>query len=197
MSSDDYGIKSELKVRQVLEERTDWSYEFTKNSKYQVDMQLFDWGEPPIDAESRSLVGYVEIEVANADSDWQTGEIPDYWPEVSFLKRKIRTWDYNRSRWGSIQPEARQTMYLKFNHELDHCFVAPVERVYHDHGRETTRGNAQPPSREQDVYCLHPQHDSITWGIHDSIRAIEDYFDALDGDQQSLSQFAYADGGNK
>lgn len=195
MSSDidDYGIQSELKVRGILEERTDWYFEFTKNDKYQVDMQLYDWGEPPVDADSRSFVGYIEVEVASEKSDWQTGDIPEYWNEISFLKRKIRTWDYTHGRWGSIRPKARETLYLKFNHELDNCFVAPVERVFHDHNYERTRGRAQPPSRTQDVYCLHPDHDSITWGTHDVIKRIEAYFDALDDDQHSLSKYAHTD----
>lgn len=200
MSSDDvggddgYGIKSELEVRKVLEGRTDWCFEFTKNEKYDVDLQLFDWGEPPIDADSRSLVGYVEIEVASDESDWQSGDIPSNWTHVSFLKRKVRNWDYNRSRWAGLRPKARQTMYLKFNNSLDNCFVAPVERIHHDFGYEKTRKrHVKPPSRKQDVLCLHPNHDSVTWGIHESIKAIESYFDELDGEQQSLSKFDFSD----
>jgi hypothetical protein len=190
MSSDGYGIKNELEVRKLLERNTDWCFEFTKNDKYEVDLQVFDWGEPPIDAESRSLVGYIEIEVASNKSDWQSGDIPSFWNHVSFLKRKIRNWDYNRGRWGSMRPKARQTMYLKFNNSLDNCFVAPVERIYHDFGYEKTRTQyARPPSREQDVLCLHPDHDIITWGVNESIDAIESYFDELDGEQQSLSSF--------
>jgi hypothetical protein len=185
--SDGYGIQSELRVRKILERETDWKYEFTKNDKYDVDMQLFDWGEPPCDAESRSLTGYVEIEVASESSDWQTGDIPDYWTHVSFLKRKVRCWD-NRSRsWGGLHQKARQTMYLKFNHQLDNCFVASVERVFHDRAYEKTRGAASPPSKRQDVLCLPPDHDSVTWGVSDSIDAIVDHFDQVEAEQQSLT----------
>jgi len=196
MSSDEYGMQSELEVRQILEEKTDWAYEFTKNDKYDVDMQLFDWGDPPVHAESRSLVGYVEIEVASDESDWQSGSFPSHWGHVSFLKRKIRHWNYRRGRWGGLRPKARQTVYLKFNNDLDNCFTAPVERVYHDYQYEKTRAGQRPPSRTQDVLCLHPDHDSITWGVHESIKAIEAYFNELDNEQQSLSNFDFSDRGD-
>jgi len=113
----DDDIENELKVRKLLEEHTDWSFEFTKNDRYAVDMQLFDWGEPPVDADARSLVGYVEIEVANEESDWDTGEFP--WPRVNFLKRKIRLWDWDKNNWGDLKANARKTIYLKFNNQLD------------------------------------------------------------------------------
>jgi hypothetical protein len=190
--SDGYGIQSELQVRKILERETDWKYEFTKNDKYDVDMQLFDWGEPPCDADSRSLTGYVEIEVASESSDWQTGEIPEYWPHVSFLKRKVRCWDNLRRSWGGLQQKARQTMYLKFNHELDNCFVAPVVRIFHDKQCEKTRRDASPPSKRQDVLCLPPDHESVTWGISDSIDAIVDYFDRIETEQQSLTSSVFA-----
>jgi len=196
MSSDEYGMQSELEVRQILEEKTDWAYEFTKNDKYDVDMQLFDWGDPPVHAESRSLVGYVEIEVASDESDWQSGSFPSHWGHVSFLKRKIRHWNHRRDRWGGLRSKARQTMYLKFNNDLDNCFTAPVERVHHDYQYEKTRAGQRPPSRTQDVLCLHPDHDSITWGVHESIKAIEAYFNELDNEQQSLSNFDFSDGGD-
>jgi hypothetical protein len=196
MSSDKYGMQSELEVRQILEEKTDWAYEFTKNDKYDVDMQLFDWGDPPVHAESRSLVGYVEIEVASDESDWQSGSFPSHWGHVSFLKRKIRHWNHRRDRWGGLRSKARQTMYLKFNNDLDNCFTAPVERVYHDYQYEKTRAGQRPPSRTQDVLCLHPDHDSITWGVHESIKAIEAYFNELDNEQQSLSNFDFSDRGD-
>jgi hypothetical protein len=196
MSSDKYGMQSELEVRQILEEKTDWAYEFTKNDKYDVDMQLFDWGDPPVHAESRSLVGYVEIEVASDESDWQSGSFPSHWGHVSFLKRKIRHWNHRRDRWDGLRSKARQTMYLKFNNDLDNCFTAPVERVYHDYQYEKTRAGQRPPSRTQDVLCLHPDHDSITWGVHESIKAIEAYFNELDNEQQSLSNFDFSDRGD-
>lgn len=196
MSPDKYGMQSELEVRQILEEKTDWAYEFTKNDKYDVDMQLFDWGDPPVHAESRSLVGYVEIEVASDESDWQSGSFPSHWGHVSFLKRKIRHWNHRRDRWGGLRSKARQTMYLKFNNDLDNCFTAPVERVHHDYQYEKTRAGQRPPSRTQDVLCLHPDHDSITWGVHESIKAIEAYFNELDNEQQSLSNFDFSDRGD-
>jgi len=192
LGSQSYEIEDELKVRGILEERTDWNFEFTKNSKYAPDLQLHNWGDEPTQPDDRDLTGYIEIEVTHTESDWQTGAVPDSWPEIRFLKRKIRQYDYDRRSWGALKQTARQTVYLKFNHELDNCFAAPVERVYYDGYEKSWDGGG--PSWE--FFCLPPTHDSITYGIHDCVRFIEDYFDQLEDDQASLSEFAMADGGD-
>lgn len=180
-----YEIENELRVRKILEEKTDWMFEFTKNSKYAPDLQLHDWGDCPESPEDRGLTGYIEIEVTSAESDWQTGAVPESWTTINFLKRKVREFDYRTRRWGGLKENARQTVYLKFNHELDNCFAAPVERVYHD-GREQSWNDGGP---NWEFFCLSPTHESITYGIHDSVRFIEDYFNRLDDDQSSLSRF--------
>jgi len=195
----DDDIENELKVRKLLEEHTDWSFEFTKNDRYAVDMQLFDWGEPPVDADARSLVGYVEIEVANEESDWDTGEFP--WPRVNFLKRKIRLWDWDKNNWGDLKANARKTIYLKFNNQLDNCFAACVERVHQDHQSEWTLGHDSPPHRTQDVLQMHPEADALQWGIHDCIGFVETYYSELETEQHSLASFgrsgtAVTDGGD-
>lgn len=194
MSSDRYDIQRELEVRKLLEEETEWSFEFTKNEKYAPDLQLHDWGEPPVDAGSRSLIGYVEIEVASKSSDWQRGRFPDHWNEASFLRRKIQDWDYDRQNWAGLKPLARQTLYLKFNHQLDNCFMAPVERIYHDYDYRTTRRGAESPNRKQDVYVLHPKNKTVVWGVHDCVREIEGWLDKIEDDQHSLTDFS-TDGG--
>jgi len=181
-----YEIQSELRVRNILEEKTDWNYEFTKNSKYAPDLQLHDWGDHPDGPDDRDLTGYIEIEVTNADSDWQTGSVPDSWSTINFLKRKVRHFDYRQKRWGGLKENARQTVYLKFNHELDNCFVAPVERVYYDGYEQTWNGGG--PGWE--FFCLPPEHESITYGIYESVRFIENYFDRLEDKQSSLSEFS-------
>lgn len=180
-----YDIESELRVRKILEQKTDWQFEFTKNSKYAPDLQLHDWGDHPDSPEDRDLTGYIEIEVTNAESDWQTGSIPESWTTINFLKRKVREFDYHTQRWGELKKTARQTVYLKFNHGLDNCFAAPVERVYYD-GHEQSWNGGGP---QWEFFCLSPGHDSITYGIHDSVRFIEDYFDRLEDNQSSLSHF--------
>lgn len=193
LNKQSYDIENELRVRGILEEYTDWNYEFTKNSKYAPDLQLHNWGDEPSQPDDRDLTGYIEIEVTSSGSDWQTGAVPDSWPEIRFLKRKIRHYDYQYRRWGALRKKARQTLYLKFNHELDNCFVAPVERVYYD-GYETSWKEGGP---KWEFFCLPPAHESITYGIHDCVRFIEDYFDQLEDDQASLSQFVMPDGGEK
>jgi len=180
-----YEIEDELKVRGILEEHTDWQFEFTKNSKYAPDLQLHNWGDRPDSPDDRDLTGYIEVEVTNEDSDWQSGPLPDHWPEIRFCKRKIRDRDYDTGTWGPLKDTARQTVYLKFNHELDNCFAASIERIYHD-GYQTELYEGGP---RWQFYCLHPEHDSLTYGIRDCVEFIEQYFNQLEDDQSSLSQF--------
>jgi len=193
LDSQSYEIENELKVRGILEERTDWNFEFTKNSKYAPDLQLHNWGDGPDRPEDRDLSGYIEIEVTHSDSEWQTGPVPENWSTINFLKRKIRDYDYEHCSWGGLKHLARQTVYLKFNHQLDSCFAAPVERIYYD-GQERSWKNGGP---NWEFFCLPPTHRVITYGIQDCVRFIEDYFDELEDNQASLTEFAVADGGER
>jgi len=186
LNEQEYNIEDELKVRRILEEQTEWNYEFTKNSKYAPDLQLHNWGPTPERPDDRNLTGLMEIEVTSEKSDWQSGDIPDSFTTINFLKRKIRVYDYKKQMWCDVKTGFRNTLYLKFNHQLDNCFVAPVERIYHDGSPFKWKGGG--PNWE--FYRLHPDHDSITYGIHDSVRFIEEYFDRLDNEQTSLSNFA-------
>lgn len=171
LSEQSYEIKDELKIRGILEKRTDWSYEFTKNSKYEYDLQLFRWRDPPEGPSDREHVGYVEIERANAESDWQSGDIPDYWPEIRFCRRKI---DQGRPPiWGGPKQNSDRTVYLKFNYEVDNCFAAPIPDI-RDRGEETY----WPPgkqTRNSAFYALDPNTDVIAHGIDDCIKLISEH----------------------
>jgi hypothetical protein len=193
LSQQSYEIEDELRVRGILEERTDWSFEFTKNSKYAPDLELHDWGDDPRQPSDRELSGFIEIEVAHDDSDWQSGDVPANWTTINFLRRKVVEYNYDVGGWRDLKDSARRTVYLKFNHNIDNCFVAPVERVFHDGNIQSYRDGG--PNWE--FYCLPPNHDSITYGIHDSIQFIESYFDQLEDNQTSLSQFGRRNGGGR
>ena len=169
-----YEIKDELKIRGILESRTDWSYEFTKNSKYDYDLQLFRWNDPPEGPSDRILAGYVEIERTNKQSDWQTGDIPNYWPELRFLRRKI---DEGRPpEWDGPKNDSEKTLYLKFNHNIDNCFVAAIRDI-REHGETTQWPKDEPKSRTNTYYALQPDADAVSFGIDNAIAHIQKYID--------------------
>lgn len=171
LSEQSYEIKDELKIRGILESRTDWSYEFTKNSKYDYDLQLFRWRNPPRQPNDRQLAGYVEIERTSAKSDWQSGNIPDHWPEIRFCRRKIDSG--GPPVWGGPKEDSERTVYLKFNHEIDNCFAAPMPQI-RDYGKKTY----WPPgkqTRNSAFYALPPNSEAVSHGISDCIDLITEY----------------------
>jgi len=171
LSTQSYEIKDELKIRGILESRTDWSYEFTKNSKYEYDLELFRWRDPPQGPEDRQLAGYVEIERANENSDWQSGDIPDHWPELRFCRRKI---DNGRPPvWGGPKQNSERTIYLKFNYEVDNCFAAPIPHI-RSRG-ETTYWPSNERTRNSAFYALPPDADIISVGMSECVSLISEF----------------------
>jgi hypothetical protein len=183
LDNQSYDIEDELKVRKILEENTNWTFEFTKNSKYAPDLQLHDWGDEPSEPADRNLTGFVEIERTSEESDWQTGDIPDNWNTVNFLKRKVLQWDRQNEEWGGLKPGFGQTVYLKFNHRFDNCFAASLERILHDGTEYTHRGGG----KNWEFYRLHPDHGSVSYGIHDCVKFIEDYLTRVEQEQMTLT----------
>lgn len=184
-----YEIKDELKIRGILESRTDWSYEFTKNSKYDYDLQLFRWNRPPEGPEDRILAGYVEIERTNKRSDWQSGDIPDYWPELRFLRRKID--DGHPPTWGGPKEDFDKTLYLKFNYEIDNCFVAAISDI-REHGETTQWPDNEPETRKNTYYALPKDSEVISFGIDTAILHIQKYLGSTADDRQNKHHTAYA-----
>lgn len=183
LSEQSYEIKDELKIRGILESRTDWSYEFTKNSKYEYDLQLFRWRDPPEGPDDRQHVGYVEIERANDESDWQSGPVPEYWPELRFCRRKID--DGRPPTWRGPKDESERTVYLKFNYEVDNCFAAAIPHI-RDYGEKTY----WPPGKEtrnSAFYALSPDSDAIAFGIDECIDLIQEYL-TLNGKLQQFDE---------
>lgn len=178
-----YEIQDELQIRNILEEHTNWAFEFTKNSKYAPDLQLHDWGDNPTGPESRELTGFVEIERASEQSDWQTGELPDNWNTVNFLKRKVLRFDYDRKQWDGLKEGFSQTVYLKFNHQMDNCVAASLERIIHDGSEFSIYGGGP----KWEFYRLHPDASAIRFGIHDCVQFIEDHLSRVEQQQSSLT----------
>lgn len=177
-----FEIQDELKVRKVLESNTDWAFEFTKNDRYAPDLELYQWPDGADRPSDRQLHGYVEIERAQ---NWVTGAVPDGWPYASFLKRKVYDWDYTSQSWLGLKDQYQRTLYLKFNHALDNCFVAPVEIIHRD-GYPT---KASDGSRTGSFLKLRWDHPDVVTGIHSATEFVDDWLAKKDDDQTSFSDF--------
>lgn len=201
LAAQSYEIIEELQIRQILETRTNWQYEFTKNSRYDYDLQLFNWGQTPRDDESRELIGYVEIEVANEDSDWQTGALPESWNTVNLLARKV--YEYNgraaSPQWGGPKEDYWRTIYLKFNHQLDNCFAVAVDdahrAVQYRGGQLMTLYDDNP--RNWTFLKLDPEDESITYGIDACVQFITDHLTQIAERGRKTDMAAFAAGGGE
>jgi hypothetical protein len=185
LSKESFELRDELKIRNVLEDHTDWRYEFTKNSKYEYDLQLFQWSDPPRNPDDRKLMGYVEIERTSRSSDWQSGDLPSHWPELRFCRRKIDTG--RPPSWKAPKDNYAQTIYLKFNHSIDNCFAAPLpwirtygESVYWPDNKRT---------RESAFYALPRDSDHIKHGINNCIKLIKEYLTTQRKHQMQVNEF--------
>jgi len=186
----DYGIKVELKIRKVLEEYTDWEFEFNKNGdKYEYDIKFYRWEDDGTGDLEKVHYGFVELERARK---WRTGDIPDNWTYYSFLERKVRDYDRALGKWTGPKQNYQRTVYLKFNQLLDNCFAAPVVKIY-NLGDRTKRSDG---SYNNTYRKLGFDNDAVVTGIEDSVEFIDQFLCNKDSPQQTLLRFA-ADGGDK
>lgn len=183
-----YRIKDELKVRSILEERTNWNIEFTKNDKFEYDLRITRWDEEPKSPTDNKVIGFVEVERSRCDKkySWVSGEIPDSWLFLSFLQRKVRKYDYQRQSWGGLKPDFDRTIYLKFNHELDNCFAASIESIEQD-GERTKWSDGTP---ENTYLSLDKDHADVRHGIDDCATFIRDYLTQKNTGQANINRWA-------
>ena len=179
-----YEIQDELKIRKILERHTDWQFEFTKNDKFAYDLRITEWDDEPASDTDNRVLGYVELERARKDkpSSWITGDIPDSWVFLSFLKRKVRRFDHATQSWRGIKEEYDRTVYLKFNHALDNCFAASIESI-HRYGQPTPRSDG---SRTGSYLSLDMDHADVHYGIDGCVTFIEDYMTRREPQQKPL-----------
>jgi hypothetical protein len=183
-----YEFKDELKIRKVLERRTDWQFEFTKNDQYEYDLRILEWDDEPQSPADNRVLGYVELERARKDrpTSWVTGDVPDSWHYYSFLMRKIRKWDYDAGNWAGLKDDYRRTVYLKFNHALDNCFAAPVKDIY-EQGERTKRSDG---GRQNTYLKLGFDDPTVRVGISDCVDYIEEYLSRSDPGQTGLLEWS-------
>lgn len=188
LDKESYEIKDELEMRKQLEAETDWEFEFTKNDTYAYDMRVYEWDDEPSSPDDRTIFGYIELERAKK-TGWCTGDIPDKWVYLTFLERKIRDYDHGCGRWDGLKEDYRKTMYLKFNHALDNCFVAPIASIHRD-GWETRRSTGTPTDTYRAIQFDHPD---VRYGITDAVTFIEEYLGQIDDEQTGLDEYQHGD----
>jgi hypothetical protein len=177
-----YEIEDELKIRKQLEAHTGWQFEFRKHEKYQYDLSIMKWADTPTDCDDNEVLGYVELERSRGDKEcsWISGDIPDSWVFISFLKRKVNQFDTKTDTWGVVKENYGETVYLKFNHKMDNCFAAPIEAIYED-GETTPRSDG---TRNNTYLSLEIDHPEIRYGINDCVSFIESYLTEDETKQQ-------------
>lgn len=172
-----YEIAPELKVRQLVEEQTNWRYTVEKAEKYEYDLRVCRWDEDAAGPGGRTELGYIEVEQADR---WQSGSVPDNWVYYSFVERKICDYDHQRDEWRGRKDNASRTMYFKVNQSVDGCFTAPVSVIHRD-GSWTKRSTGE---YENTYRSLEFGHDAVTRGISDAIDAAVRYLEwVADADQ--------------
>jgi len=178
-----YEIKDELKIRKTLEAHTAWQFEFTKNDQYAYDLRITEWDRRPRTPDDNQTLGFVELERSRRDKSksWITGDIPDSWPFLSFLKRKVRKYDHQRGNWRGLKDDHQRTVYLKFNHAMDNCFAAPVEAIHRD-GSETKHSDG---SYNNSYLSLDEHHPDVYVGVEDCVAFIEEYLHNRDDQDQA------------
>lgn len=187
LNKQSYEIESELRIRNTLEKHTNWRFEFTKNDKYAYDLKVRQWDTQPRSDESNEIIGYVEIERSRGDKSksWVTGDVPNSWPYLTFLQRKVKNYDYVRGCWDGLKSEHKNTVYLKFNHAMDNCFATPIT-VIHQDGRQTKRSDGSPNGT---YLQLSKDHDSLYYGIENCVSFITTYLTQKKESQSSISNW--------
>lgn len=197
LSDASYEIVDELQIRKKLEERTDWRFEFTKQTKYGYDLELYRWPDDSDRPGDRELIGYFELERADNRNpkSWVTGNIPDGWYFYSILKRKVYSWSkthgacrnegcsHQNVEWGPPKKQSHRAIFLKFNHKMDNCFAVPMPVVIED-GKPTKRSVECDPKNSYRRLPLN--HEDVRVGVDNVVGFIDSF---LNDRQTSIPEY--------
>lgn len=174
LAAQTFDIKSELIMRKLLENNTDWDIEFNENYENPYDYDLQYYRHVKDDSScgyKKELIGYIEVE-RYSRNDWVCGDLPAKWYEVSFLKRKIFKYNHVGASWTNEPKDNHDlTIYLKVNNDYTDCFCTPVETLVL-FGEESKRSDGS----YNDSFVILPR-DSVylTIGIDECIRMIKGF----------------------
>lgn len=130
-----YQVKSELKVRKMLEKHTSWHFEFSRNEfKHGVDILAYKYVLRGNEYK-KIKVGKIEVEVSKL---WMHGIYPKNWKATSYLRRKVEKFDLfnvahglNSEIWkGEEWDDASETIYLKCAIDMSDCHCALVSDIW-------------------------------------------------------------------
>lgn len=188
-------IKDELKIRNRLEQETDYRIEFSKNpNKYGYDLEYYRWEFNGDGEHDKVRCGFVELE--RGDS-WTQFKVPSRsdWGSFNFLRRKTHEYDWDLGVWSDSKEHAPVTVYCKFNAEMTNCFAAPISAIIRD-GTPTVRSDGS----YYDSYLKLPRgHDDVHVGLEETVEFLDDFMSSSPaviadrvGDKEDITEWGDA-----
>lgn len=175
LSGQNYDITDELKVRQKLQMQTGYKWLIDKNDDpYDYDLKAWRYHIEKDGYYEKLFMGFIEIEIGVG---WNQHEWPAYYPEVSFLKRKIYKFHYPSKTWTGIKDNADKTFYLKFNANLTNCFCQLISEVAST--GTLSKRSASINNDTKSIYnhsFIAMKKNDVVWGINESIDFIKNVF---------------------
>ena len=159
-----------MQIRKILECLTPWQVELDENYQDKYGYDLLYYIHEKTQNETgyiKKFKGYIELEVAQ---DWQEYNIPSYWSEITFLARKCYKYNTDEGQFTNIPKDnADRTVYLKFNKNLDNCFVSSVNKII-KLGSTSDRSDGT----YKNTYIKMDKGD-LTFGIYNSMKYINEF----------------------
>ena len=170
LSKESFDIKNELIIRKILEHKTPWYIEFNKNDNiYEYDLVYYKWIRK--EKLTKTLIGYVEIEYCER---WQEENLPSFWYEASFLKRKIYEFNWNNKSWNGPKKNHEKTIYAKFNCAYTNCFAVKIQDLI-QFGEGSKRNKDF--SYKEAFIKLEWNSPYLTIGLENSVKMINDFME--------------------
>lgn len=133
-----FDITGELMAKKLLENHTHYKYDIRKNDdKYGCDLEIHLY-KTTQKSWSKHTPAMVEIEHA---LDWKSEDIPYYWYQISFLKRKLFMFDWQTSMYtdNPKHNDIHNYFYMKFNKDMDNCFCQRMDVIINTGRNENKR----------------------------------------------------------
>ncbi len=139
-----YNIEKELLMVQKLNRLCENEYVFfnkDSQNKYDIDIETNVWIK---DKDSQSgfkpFKNLIKIELEDTPK-WNKNLLPNYYTEVSFLKRKLFEYCFKQNSWtDQIKKDCHKTIYVKHNNSFSNCFFMPMWEIIQN-GKESKRSD--------------------------------------------------------
>ncbi len=121
-------IGEELKIRKKIERKTGHRLEIQRSKDLKgIDLKCYMYKSYNGNLK-KGLIGHIEVEVSE---NW-IDTYPNNWKEISFLKRKIEKYDWDRRKWIGLRDDidTRNAFYLVINKNRTNCFSQTIHNIY-------------------------------------------------------------------